>query len=646
MLKFSYYCNEKFFFKLKNRFGYKEYFADFNFCKSNMHDNKISEWKWGILAAAAVTILMLLPQISLWFSGNWQGSYVLLVPDEVAYSAYVNALIDGRERRNDPYTGRDDRETAPQAESLFSIQFVPAYLIALPARILNLSASAAFVWLLAISSFLSTLAIFWLIKSITGDARLAAAGAISILCFGALIATYGEIRTYFADYLGQGAGVIAIPFTRRYQPSAAFPLLFVFFGFVWHALTGERRRTAIISSIAAGLSLAILIFSYFYLWTAAVAWLAGTALLYLIFQRHRLKYNLTVFLTIGFFAVAAIIPYLMLLSRRLATLDNTQALTASHLPDLIRLGEWIAVLLLIILIYAIRRGIFELKDHFTLFALSFALLPLIVFNQQIITGVSLQPIHYELYIANYVVLVALVLTIALFKRNWVKREFSSKMLMLAAVVALGWGFIEVSGVIKRDASYTKQRDGGMPVLSRLKELSKTDGTFDPSGAISQTCPVMLASDFDLSEAAPTVAPQAVLWSLHMPVFSGLKTGENKERLYEYLYYTNINEQDLTQALLSKRPEIIAAFFGYERALPALTANPDPISNEEVRAEMNKFIEFKAKFSSEQAARHNLSYVIVYAEDDAKNLINIDRWYERDAGEQLGKWKLYRVKLRP
>src|SRR3989454_5349330 len=99
------------------------------------------EWKWGVLAALAMTFIGLYPQINLWLARGtqWQGSYVLTQGDEIAYSAYVNALIDGRPRRNDPFNGRDDLPGKPTYESLFSIQFLPAYAITLPARLLGLS---------------------------------------------------------------------------------------------------------------------------------------------------------------------------------------------------------------------------------------------------------------------------------------------------------------------------------------------------------------------------------------------------------------------------------------------------------------------------------------------------------------------------
>jgi hypothetical protein len=93
-----------------------------------METPKSIAWKWGIYAALGIMMLALWPQINMWIArgGNWQGSYVSVQGDEVAYSAYINALIDGRPRRNDPYSGRDDSPTHPNPESLFSVQFLPA----------------------------------------------------------------------------------------------------------------------------------------------------------------------------------------------------------------------------------------------------------------------------------------------------------------------------------------------------------------------------------------------------------------------------------------------------------------------------------------------------------------------------------------
>src|SRR4029453_11059975 len=147
--------------------------------------------------------------------------------DELAYSAYVQALIDGRPRRSDPYTGRDDGPDQPQPESLFSIQFSPGDMIALPARLLGISSSTVFIALGFLVPFFSCLAIFWLLANLTQDHRLAAAGSVMVLCFGALAAGGGIIHVF-----SSGFQYVFLPFLRRFDPALPFPLFFVFCTFV------------------------------------------------------------------------------------------------------------------------------------------------------------------------------------------------------------------------------------------------------------------------------------------------------------------------------------------------------------------------------------------------------------------------------
>src|SRR5215210_4336651 len=130
-------------------------------------------WILAIVAGVILAILAVYPQYNLQKNlrgDNFQGAFASCDLDEMAYASYLQALIDGRPRKNDPYTGRDDSAENPQPESLFSIQFFPAYLSAIPARILGLSASQMMPVLSVVSAFLTVIALFWLIFSMTEDA--------------------------------------------------------------------------------------------------------------------------------------------------------------------------------------------------------------------------------------------------------------------------------------------------------------------------------------------------------------------------------------------------------------------------------------------------------------------------------------------
>ncbi|HUS11404.1 MAG TPA: hypothetical protein VMZ30_13135 [Pyrinomonadaceae bacterium] len=236
----------------------------------------------------AITFLALFPQIHFWLmrGSQWQGAYTILQPDELLYSGYVNALIEGRPRRNDPATGQDDHPKSPLPESLFSIQFIPAYAIALPARAVGASASTAFIALIGAAGLFASLSIFWLLTSVMSDNRFAAIGVLIVLCFGTLAA-------------GQGLLFLGLPFLRRYEPAAPFPLFFVFCTLIWQAFTTASRRAVAVKALIAGVAVGLLIFSYFYLWTAAAAWFVCVGCLWLVVRPVGWRRSITVILLVS-----------------------------------------------------------------------------------------------------------------------------------------------------------------------------------------------------------------------------------------------------------------------------------------------------------------------------------------------------------
>ena len=604
-------------------------------------------WRLGIFAAIALTLLALYPQFALVLNRgqDWNGSYAYFSQDEIAYSAYVNALIDGRPRRNDPYTGRDDApDAAPQSESLFSIQFIPAYLIALPARAFGVSASTTFILLTAIIAFASVLAIFWLISLITGDQRLAAAGALVVLCLGTFAILYAPIRmltgadtTFTFEYF---------PFLRRYVPAVPFPFFFIFCALVWQALKGESGRANWRWAAMAGAVFALLVFSYFYLWTATAAWLACLALLWLIARPEGYRNAIKPLSIIALLAIAALVPYFLLLSNRAPTMDTVQLLALSHAPDFSRSSIKLGLIVCVALIYAAWRGHLNWRTPPALFAAAFALTPLLVFNQQIITGRSLQPLHYEPYIAKYMALVALTLAIALIWRGRASSDrtmIPGRVLACAVLVALGWGMIETAVETKRHIWASIDRDEVMPVAKRLAELSNTSaGTLD-------TQSIVLYFNMDHADLSPVIAPQAVLWSPHVPAFSGVTLEENRERIYQYLYYTGEDltkiDEERVEALDYRKRYLVHSLIEWGHNDPAWTVNWKRITPAEVREALRAYENYAANFSREQASRPMLSYIVT-ATEAAIDFSNLDRWYERDAGERVGRFTLHRVRLRP
>ena len=605
-----------------------------------MNGKREIEWRWGVIAAVALAVLALYPQLHFSVLSGNRGALTYAhmegVGDEVAYSAYVNALIDGRPRRNDPYTGRDDAPGQTQPESLFSIQFVPAYMIALPARVLGISASASFIWLMLIAACAATLAVFWLIASVTGQDQLAAVGAVLVLCLGTLVSGHGQVIALF----GLKPLYNYLIFLRRYQPSASFPFFYIFCALVWHALKRTNNRSSLVKALSAGAVFGLLVFSYFYLWTAAAAWLACLAMLWLWAKPFGWQRDLKQFVIIGALAVTALVPYVFLLSHRAATMETVTAYTGSRSPDLFRLPELIAVAVLLALGVMARRGMINLRDKAVLFAASFALMPLVVFNQQVVTGRSMQPIHYEMFVANYSALLAVVLSAAIIRRG---REgtamlFPKKALVWIALAAFEWGAYEAFIAASGSMELNRQLAAAGPVAMRLAEI----GHAEKSSLAHST---VLATDLLIADSLPTNAPQAVLYAPHMLVYSGVNEAEGKERFYQYLYYTGIDERGLKKILTGEgRYGFVSALFGFERAVEGLSEHPKPIDGAELDQELRRYADYCSSFTSERAASVKLSY-LVQANDAKVDLSNLDQWYERDAGERLGGFTLYRLKLK-
>lgn len=593
-------------------------------------------WKWGLLAALVVTLLALIPQFLMWGSrgSQWNGSYAELHGDEWVYSAYVQALIDGRPRRSDAYTGRDERPGEPQPESLFSIQFVPSYLIAVPARVLGLSSSTAFIILGIIAPFLSCLAIFWLLTNVTRDEKLASAGALIVLSFGALAAGEGLVHLFVS-----GSNYSFLPFLRRYEPLAPFPLFFVFCTLTWKSL--NERNKSLVWALMAGVSLALLIFSYFFLWTSALAWLTCLALLWFISNRADSRVGIKSFAVILAIAGAALIPYAILVANRSHTMDTGQKLILSHAPDLFRVPELLGLAVIALLVFGAKRKRVDPRAPATVFAASFALAPLLILNQQIVTGRSLQPFHYEWFIANYLALAGLVITsILLWRGRDEAQPIRYRIVGRIVFIAIWWAAIEVlapAKVIIRDSQFT---DRAAAVGQRLKELAATEaGTtsgLDPR-------PLVLASENKVAVILPTFTSHAVFWAPHFD-FLHLADGESRARFYQYLYYTGVDSQKFKQELSKPSSTFAAATFGHERVIPDLAVQVTPISAEEIAQKVAEYETYRATFTRELALQHVISYLVVPVNKEP-DLSNLDRWYERDSGELVGDYRLYRLRLR-
>lgn len=602
-------------------------------------------WRFGIIAGLFLAIFSLYPQLKMVYlrGADWNGHYAYNDIDEVAYAAYLKALIDGRPRRNDPYTGRDDSPADPQPESLFSIQFAGPYTIAIPARILGVGAPWAMTISGAIAAFLTALCVFWLIGRITADSWYAMAASLGVFCFGTLAAGEGAIR----EVLFNGVSYPYFPGFRRYIPALAFPAFFAFCCCVWKLMNGPEDRDDAVPKplipnfpyvILAAIFFTYTVFGYFYIWTTAAAFLGCIYFVWIIGRPPGWKAQMRSLVVLGVLCLLPLVPYAYLLLKRGETMDKVQLLVYTRQPDLLRFPEFIAFAVLVILVAGLATKVLDRKDRSVLIAFALALVPFVVFNQQVITGRSLQPIHYQVFIGNYVVMLALFITIGLYWRSRLgqERKFPKFACSVIAVTAIVWGFVECHYTVRALDWSNDHRDKAIPVAQRLEELVKTEAQLYST--------TVLTYDLTVADELPSIAPVAVLWSHHQSIFTTLSDREYRERLFTFVHYLGADGNDL-EYLIETRYELRTSLFGWGRDSGRLTVNPQPIRSWEIANVVEEYEEFVASFDIGNASKPEIRYVIVPISGRV-DLINFEQWYELDQGEVLGDHVLYRSNLRP
>lgn len=599
----------------------------------------IQRWLLGIAVGIILTIFAVYPQINLknLRGADFQGAFASCDLDEMAYASYLQAIIDGRPRKNDPYTGRDHSAETPQPESLFSIQFFPAYLVGVPARISGLSASQMMPIISAFSAFFTAIALFWLIVSITEDKYLAAVGTLLVMVGSSFIIGIGAINSFYEG----GVAYPFFPFMRRYIPSSVFPFMFAFFACLWNGLKEEEKKTRIIYAVLASLNFTALVFSYFYVWTAAGAVLFGLTLFLFIFRADDWRKNAEFILIADILCILPLLPYAFLLSKRDETMDKAQLLVLTRQPDLWRSVEIIGYIVLALIGLAIVLKIAKLSEKKAYFVAAFAFAPFLVMNQQVLSGRSLQPFHYEFYVINYVVLLSVVLLVTIFWERYINqiKLLSAILTLVIGAAAVVWGYVEARETTVFWDSINIRRDEAMPVNLRLRTLAENN-------IESAKHQATLNLEALQADGQTTVAPFSVVWARHQHVFAGLHSWEeNKQRYYQLLYYSDLDENWLRRALSGCQDiEACMALFGWDRFNARLSANARPLTQPEIDEEVRRFAEYSKNFKETDAVNPQISYLVVFNETE-NGLKNFDRWYERDQGEVLGKYTLYKVKLK-
>jgi hypothetical protein len=334
-----------------------------------------------------------------------------------------------------------------------------------------------------------------------------------------------------------------------------------------------------------------------------------------------------------------------LVSHRSSSIDDAQVLVVTHRPDLFHTPELIGAFIILILVVSILKGTAKADEPRVIFAASFGALPFVLFNQQVLTGRSIQPFHFDLFVANYAVLIGLAILISVY---W--RHISSRKLVWVSALCLLCGFTEISLLAKARAITNVSEDEMVPVLLRLKDLSTSDGTATALKEKGVATTTVFSPQVDVMRMLPTWTIQGTMLSAGAQDFGTATRQQRKELLFLQLYFSDTIADRFRQLLNQKTDDSYLNFFapsvifGDERFIPVLTLHPKPITPEEIESEVRDYQTYVDSFTRQNAMLRPLFYVVTYVNGE-HTLSNLDRWYQRDAGEQFGQYKLYRVRLR-
>ena len=325
------------------------------------------------------------------------------------------------------------------------------------------------------------LLIYIFIFQLTGKKLIASLASITVLLATNII----SINALLNLILKQEAYTDFLPFSRLVAPPVHLIFFFGFLLFFWFFLKKEKIIYATLSGIVLGLSF----YTYPYTWTFLFAFL-GCFFLISFFRRDYFK--IKIITCIALLALIEALPYLYNLYQATqhplyTEISFRHGLIKSHQPQI---GYITIILAISFLLFFFRQ---DRQRYY--YCLALVLTPLVVLNQQIVTGMTMIPDHYHWYYHKplLVIFVFIILFEQLEKR--IKKNFSKKIIIfILSVLILSLVFYNV--IMVQYASYqyrkpiaTYNNQYYSNVLKWLNNNAKKDEVVMGNDIISYLVPI-------------------------------------------------------------------------------------------------------------------------------------------------------------
>ena len=388
--------------------------------------------QWAILLALIAGVLIAFPQLYLRYDNqtSYQGVELLGMEDEEPWLSRVREVYDGYPLLNNPYLkeGKSDP---------YLYQPLGSNIIVSLGRIFSLDINNAILLSRFLFSFLVSLLIYGFVLLFTKEKLVALATSSFLMLGNSLFAR----RAIFQILQGESPSSTYLNYTRPVNPLMTHLFFFGFLVCFWLFLEKKQWRWGVLSALTLGLSF----YDYFYTWTFLYAFLGVLILIFLL----RKKWHDAKRIGLVLFGASLIaLPYLFNLYR--ATLHPNYAEVSQRFIVENRgfiLGLAVPLLLVVFLLFFSRK-----KKEQYYFGLALVVAPLIVLNQQFITGKILMTDHYHWYF-NLPLAIIFSLLIFFFwisKLNWPIFKKTSAILIIIISILMGLWI--------QNNSYTKNKD--------------------------------------------------------------------------------------------------------------------------------------------------------------------------------------------
>ena len=411
--------------------------------------------KWAIFFALLCGIIIVFPQFYFRYDPNvpYQGIDLHGTEEELFYFNRIREVQDGYFSLGCPIlkTGKNLPYITPPLGEIITASL---------GKLLFLDFKNTILISRFFFTFIAFLLVYFFIFFLSEDKIISLTGAILVFLGRHFLAREGLIKLI----QGKAPGGAFLQFFRPVHPQVSNLFFFGFLLFFWLFFIKKQYRFGIISLILLGSSFYVYPYLMIFLYT-----FCGILILIFIFQKNFEDLKRTAFVMLGgvFIAIPYLLNFYKFITHPLfSEITLRFALIKTHQPVL----HPLAFLLFIVFLLFFSR---KWKERY-IFSLALLLTPIVVLNQQVITGNLNLNQHYHWY--YHIPLALIFLTIIFFEK--IREKNLIKFKNIIAFFIIGASFY--NGILVQKASYEsfkpvvteEQRYG--PIIDWLNKNAKKD----------------------------------------------------------------------------------------------------------------------------------------------------------------------------